>query len=1356
MVVEFVVFGLMVFGLAFEKAALASAAAERPNVILILGDDMGWSDLGCYGGEIETPHLDQMAAQGMRFTQFYNNAKCTTTRASLLTGLYPRPRGDLLQTGMITLGEAVGQAGYQTALCGKWHLGRSETTHPCRRGFGEFYGLLDGCCNYFDPSIIDPPYKASRERYFAHNHERLREFPDDFYTTDAFTDHAIETLRRFHQAGQPFFLHLCYTAPHYPLHAKPHDIARYRGKYRQGWEALRKARFARQQELGLIDSSWTLSGTDSRAYPWTSADQEFEDLRMAVYAAMVDAMDQNIGRLLATLDELEIADNTVVLFLSDNGGCAEEPGGRDPAERHPGPKDDYVAVGPAWGWAQNAPFRRYKTWTHEGGICTPLVVRWPGHVAPGAITAQPGHIIDLMPTLLELAGSTYPANFDQREILPVEGKSLLPVLVGEERAPHDRLCWEWAGCAAIRQGNWKAVWDKLVKRWELYDLEHDRTETRDLAEQFPDRVTELAEAYDEWARHTHNQRVVTAEPRSSATKALPVSVPETRQPPELIKVAPGFHVEKIYNVPLEQQGSWVSLATDGQGGLVVSDQDSKGLYRVSIRAQDGPTEVEVTRLEGVARALSGAQGMVRVDDSLYVNCNPSPFVRLQDRDGDGVLDHVERLPSMEGAGEHGNHAVIRAADGERLMVAAGNHTDLPPLAASRVTTWEEDLLLPRQWDASGHARGRLAPGGWVCQFDPREKTYELYCIGFRNEYDLAFNSHGDLFTFDADMEWDFGLPWYRPTRICHVVSGGDYGWRSGSGKWPAYYEDSLPPVVDVGPGSPTGVTSGQGAAFPAEYQRALFALDWTFGTIYAVHLEPQGAGYTGRLEPFITGQPLPVTDAVVGQDGALYFTTGGRGMQSALYRVTYVGAESTAAVKPDDDNSHGEARRLRRQLEAFHGRVDPGAVAAAWPHAGSPDRFLRHAARVAIESQPTSLWADRVFEEPNPQTRITTAVALARRGQPEHRAPLLASLLGLEPGKLTSHQFLGLLRAYGLTFMRLGAPTPVEREAIIATLQPYFPSDNAALNLELVQVLVYLEKPDLASQVMDLIEQRRPPQIPDWKSLASRNSRYGKGIEQMLAHHPPTQELGYAFMLRNLKTGWTLDLRRRYFKFLNEAASASGGVSFAGFLANVRAEALAHCSDEERVALSDVTGVDFQPQLDFEVTPPQGPGRKWSLDEALAAVEGKRLKGQDFEAGRNVFFAASCGKCHRFAGLGGGVGPDLTSVVNRFDIRYILDTIIHPSKQISDQYATSLVHLKSGQILGGLVAREGDQVIVYTSDPAAEPVTVPQADVEKIEPSGVSQMPEGLLDVLSEDELRNLMAFLLSGANPDHRMFKKQ
>ena len=480
----------------------AAGEAPRPNVVLIMCDDMGFSDIGSYGGEIRTPNLDRLAAEGLRFTQFYNCAKCTTTRAALITGLHPRRgKGGLLRNSMVTIAEVVKQAGYQTALTGKWHLGRGDT-HPFRRGFDEYYGLLDGCCNFFNPVQPDPEYKGGRVRVFGHNDKLITSFPDDYYTTDAFSEHAVETIHRYAKSDKPFFLHVCYTAPHYPLHAKPADIAKYKGKYKIGWDALRRQRHRRQIETGLIDSKWTLPDRDERTVAWKDEpNQEYEALRMAVYAAMIDSMDQGIGRILQALDDTGTAENTLVFFLSDNGGCAENPGGTV-TTRTPGPKENYVACGRPWAYAQNTPFRRYKTWMHEGGIATPLIVRWPKRVKPGILTRQVGHIIDFMPTIAELAGAEYPARFKGHDIIPVEGLSLVPILNGETRAGHETLCWEFARNRAVRQGKWKVVWDKVFRQWELYDLEADRTETTDLAAKHPDRTRQMSEEWYAWAQRT--------------------------------------------------------------------------------------------------------------------------------------------------------------------------------------------------------------------------------------------------------------------------------------------------------------------------------------------------------------------------------------------------------------------------------------------------------------------------------------------------------------------------------------------------------------------------------------------------------------------------------------------------------------------------------------------------------------------------------------------------------------------------------------------------------------------------------------------------------------------------------------
>ncbi len=493
-----------------------SQESGAPNIILIVADDLGFSDLGCYGGEIPTPNLDRLAKEGTKFTQFYNCAVCVTTRAALMTGLYPRQgksSGGLLRTDMVTLGEVMQAAGYRTAMTGKWHLGNNAPRRPVDRGFQEYYGLLDGCCNFFNPAQPDPEfYNGGKARVFAHNHTLVTEFPKDFFTTDAFAAHASGVIRNWSKENRPFFLHLAFTAPHFPLHAPEEDIARHRGNYDDGYFALRERRFQRQQEIGLLNPNWKLSKVDRKlgparydydVTPWEEvADLARERRRMEVYAAMVDRLDRGVGQILDSLRETGMEHNTVVMFLSDNGGCATLPddqqGMKEYNQKLPGSADTYDFCGPGWGWAQCTPFRRYKTWTYEGGIATPFIVRWPGVVQPGATQHEVAHVIDLLPTCLELAGGTYPTQFDGVKILPVEGRSLAPTFRGQARKAQDHLCWELYGSRAIRAGRWKLVWGVTGERWELYDMQQDRTETTDLAKEHPQIANELARKWEEW------------------------------------------------------------------------------------------------------------------------------------------------------------------------------------------------------------------------------------------------------------------------------------------------------------------------------------------------------------------------------------------------------------------------------------------------------------------------------------------------------------------------------------------------------------------------------------------------------------------------------------------------------------------------------------------------------------------------------------------------------------------------------------------------------------------------------------------------------------------------------------------
>ena len=508
----------------------------KPNIILILADDLGYSDIGCFGAEIATPNLDRLAANGARFSQMYSFARCCPSRAALLTGLHPHQAGvghmvfshgtrayqGYLRDDAVTIAEVLKGAGYRTLMSGKWHTGgqmlaqEPETWQPGaegyptpqQRGFDRFYGTLVGAGSFFYPHAL------------TENGEFVTEYPDDFYYTDAISDKAIDMIDEAHDDGAPFFLHLAFTAPHWPLHAWPQDIAKYQGKYRGGWDTLRQHRHEELNSLGLLDPAWQISPRDDDSRPWENeANTDWEDLRMATYAAMIDRMDQGIGRVLAKLDSLSITDDTLIIFLSDNGGCAEymaEDGWRDHrsyvptlpdgsrvrignrVDMSPGPADTFMSYDLPWANASNSPFRLYKHWVHEGGISSPCIVHYPNMIEADTICHSPVQFIDVMPTFAELAGAAYPGEFNGNAIQPVEGESFLPALQGAEWRRENPLYWEHEGNRAVRIGDWKLV-SKHPGDWELYNMIEDRTELSDLSEGETQRVAAMRGLYDAWA-----------------------------------------------------------------------------------------------------------------------------------------------------------------------------------------------------------------------------------------------------------------------------------------------------------------------------------------------------------------------------------------------------------------------------------------------------------------------------------------------------------------------------------------------------------------------------------------------------------------------------------------------------------------------------------------------------------------------------------------------------------------------------------------------------------------------------------------------------------------------------------------
>jgi putative heme-binding domain-containing protein len=827
----------------------------------------------------------------------------------------------------------------------------------------------------------------------------------------------------------------------------------------------------------------------------------------------------------------------------------------------------------------------------------------------------------------------------------------------------------------------------------------------------------------------------------AARKAAPAPPPPPATPIGKIKAPKGFKVELIYTVPRETQGSWVNLAVDPKGRLIASDQYGK-LYRVTPPGLAAEIKVEPIPVE-----VGEAQGLLWAFDSLYVVVNAtkkdqSGLYRIKDTNGDDVLDKVEFLRHLEGNSEHGPHAVVLAPDGKSLYVVAGNATKLPELSGSLVPRdWGEDSLLPRMVDGKGFMTDEKAPGGYICRVDPDGKNWELVSMGYRNAYDIAFNRSGDLFTYDSDMEWDMNTPWYRPTRVNHVVSGSDYGYRNGAGKFPTYYYDSLPPVVNIGPGSPTGVTFGYGAKFPAKYQDALFLCDWSYGKLYAAHLKPDGATYSAQLEEFITGTPLPLTDVVIDPaDGAMYFAIGGRKTTSGLYRVTYTGDESTAPAVPIPAD---DLRSTRRMLEAFHGHADPKAVAAVWPYLSHADRFIRTAARVALEFQDPSTWRDKALAEEDRLAALEALLALTRvsAADPAHRpagapapskaleAEILGALGKLDWDTLPYARKLDTIRLVEVLFHRFGPPDEETTGHIVEILDNSFPAKGRELNVELCNLLVYLKAPSVAAKTMALIEKA------------------------------PTQEeqIDLAKALRSLTVGWTPELRRAYFSWLDRAADFKGGPSLAGFFRQIREAAVATLTDSEKADLKPILEAPPRTRRTAAVAgPTRAFVKAWTVDELVPIVEAGLTQKRDFDRGRSLFAAANCFACHRYGDEGAAVGPDLTAVSGRFGPRDLLESILVPSKVISDQYEAVIVATTDGQVvIGRIMNLHGDTMTINTDmlDPSAQ-VNVNRTKIEETRPSPTSMMPEGLLSTLEKDEILDLIAYLYSRGDRDAKLFR--
>jgi putative heme-binding domain-containing protein len=826
------------------------------------------------------------------------------------------------------------------------------------------------------------------------------------------------------------------------------------------------------------------------------------------------------------------------------------------------------------------------------------------------------------------------------------------------------------------------------------------------------------------------------------------------QPAEFLDTLPGFAIEHVLQADVSVNGSWICMAKDPKGRLLLGGQNGQPITRVTL--SDG----KVVKQEVLSIPVSETMGMLFVNNALYISGSGGrgfALYRCRDTKGNDSYDDVEFLREWRGGGgEHGSHGLVLGPD-NMLYAVCGNFTGLPQdlTDSSPHRNYADDLALPRMEDGNGFGAGAKPPGGYIARMDLDGRNIELFSSGQRNTYDIAFNADGELFGWDSDMEWDWGTPWYRPVHVFHSVRGGDNGFREGTAKWPQYYPDGLPQTTTIGIGCPTGVTFGTSAAFPVRYQQAFYICDWTYGRLIAVHLRPDGASYTGSFENFVAPKslrgkgprmPLNLTDAVIGDDGALYFTIGGRGTQASLFRVAWRGSAPAAPLPAEKlaDQTSRDARALRHKLESFNVRPDPAAVSFAWPHLNSSDRYIRYAARMAVERNPVSEWQAKALSEKSPAAAFTALLAMARLGSADVQPAVLKSLTDIPSKGLSEPLLLEKLRVIQVSIARHGVPAGDAARHVLADIDPLYPANSEALNRELSQILIAMNAPEVVPRTIKLL----------------------------LAAKTQEEQITCIVNLRNQKSGWNTDLRRSYLEWWNGHASTAhssevtkwfsdagipfnNGASYANFMANAHEEAKFTLTSEEIVALNDLL-TEYSARHTQEPAPPLSSRKlvqEWTTAD-LQSLLGQVSKGRSFQRGRDVFHQAQCSACHRYGDRGGAVGPDLTAVAARFKRQDLLESSTEPSKVLSEQYMNTAIETKAGQVVIGRIVEETEEQVVLRPNPLApETVTVQKADIETRELSKTSPMPTGLLNTFTKEEILDLLAYLESLGDSKHPNF---
>jgi putative heme-binding domain-containing protein len=793
-------------------------------------------------------------------------------------------------------------------------------------------------------------------------------------------------------------------------------------------------------------------------------------------------------------------------------------------------------------------------------------------------------------------------------------------------------------------------------------------------------------------------------------------------PASSITTLDGFQVELLHSATPDE-GSWISMTFDDQGRIVIG-RDSNGLARVTLPKDGEPIAVEIMPDE----SLRHCRGVLFANQSLYVSATDSKAIyRLRDTNGDDLFDQKQLLTEVEYNSRygHGTNQIVLGPD-KMIYLVNGNDITLPPIVSSDSPYRDPQ---PDQLVFNPHDAGQDNRVGHIIRMDGNGEHWQVIAGGLRNQFDLAFNEDGEMFTFDADMEWDVGLPWYRPTRLNHIVSAGEYGWRWGTGKWPEYYFDSLPSTLDLGLGSPTAVISGGESNFPSALRSALFLADWQNGRILYVHLIPKGATYECEYGLFVEGGPLNVCDIAFGPDGAMYFITGGRGSQTGLYRVTYVGGEKTAmqtpVVDPQQAAAENVARNMRHHLESFHSRQVAGAIEEIWPQLGGEDRWLRYAARVALERQPVSAWSQRALAETDIRAQLSALLALVHAGESQELPGILQALGRIDLKQLQRQDLLDALRVYQLALIRHGPADAQAVEALTSRLDAIYPHPSSHVNRELCELLVYLQAPTVIEKSLSLLH-------------ATTNQE---------------DQIQFAHLLVRKRTGWTIESSRIMLAWLNKAREFKGGKLVPDVIQSITADFLELLDDTQRGELSPLIENLKKPLALTEQSSQREFVKKWQLEELLPIVSNARA--HSFQQGKQATNDASCLKCHKIGEFGSNVGPDLTQIGKRLDARGILESILEPSKVIDPKYRHTGYELQNGKtIVGRPVGVAGATITVEVDPLSGEQVTIQRTDIESSFPAEQSPMPQGLIEVLRAEEIADLVFFLMAGGDERHAIYQ--